>query len=187
MIKVVKLGLNVSILMICGSFNLYHFIKHVCHYFFLVLDYYKSFGVLLIIKLIKMNHLIQLSMVIALFFQSIAFSQTANLETTDKENGIITNVENQKEETQTNTYEDFIGSYYLTEANLTLTITQESDKYYLVSPGAKDMLTKKNDTTLYEAMRGVTLERIEGDKNALKFTQNGYVTTIKRVDTKEGK
>ena len=36
-------------------------------------------------------------------------------------------------------------------------------------------------------MRGVELERIEGDKNALKFTQNGYKTIIKRVEAKEEK
>ncbi len=126
-------------------------------------------------------------MTIALLFQSIAFSQTATLDTNTNENSISTNDESQKQEIQTNTYEDFIGSYFLAEANLTLTIVQEADKYYLVSPGSKDILTQKNETTLYEAMRGVALERIDGDKNALKFTQNGYVTKIKRVDNKEGK
>jgi hypothetical protein len=129
-----------------------------------------------------MNHLIQLSMAVALFFQSIAFSQTTSLETSVKEKDTISNVKN---EIQTKTYEDFIGSYFLTEANLTLTIIQEADTYYLISPGAKDILTQKADAILYEATRGVALERIEGDKNSLKFTQNGYVTRIKRVDTKE--
>lgn len=81
-------------------------------------------------------------------------------------------------------YTDVLGTYLIKEADLVLKITQEGDKMYLVSEGqgVKDELTLKNTNTLYEAKYGVTLERIDGDTNALKFSQNGFETIIKRVN-----
>ena len=126
-----------------------------------------------------MKNLVQLTTVLLLLIQFNGYSQT---ETMTKENDTIINVENKID---IENFKDCIGSYYLTEANITLTIIQEKDKMYLVAPGSKDLLTLKNDTTLYESIRGVDLEIIKGDKNTLKFTQNGYKTTIKRVTPKK--
>ncbi len=49
------------------------------------------------------------------------------------------------------------------------------------SPFSKVILIQKNVTTLHEPTRGVDLELIKASKDALKYTQNGYETTIKRV------
>ena len=75
----------------------------------------------------------------------------------------------------------------LEEGDFELEIVQEDNKMYIISPFSKDILIPKNETTLTELTRGVDLELIKDNKDALKFTQNGYVTTIKRVKPKTEK
>jgi len=71
------------------------------------------------------------------------------------------------------------------EADFELEIVQDGNKMYIISPFSKDPLIQKNETTLREPIRGVDLELIEGDTSALKYTQNGYETLIKRVNKKQ--
>jgi hypothetical protein len=68
------------------------------------------------------------------------------------------------------------------EADFVLEILAEDNQLYIKTDFSKDILISINKTTLRELTRGVDLELIEGDSNALKFTQNGYETTIKRVN-----
>ncbi|MEL6811119.1 MAG: hypothetical protein AAFP76_07280 [Bacteroidota bacterium] len=76
----------------------------------------------------------------------------------------------------------FVGTYFLAEGDFELKIVrEENDAMFIVSPFSKDPLTVKNETTLHEPTRGVDLELIENDSTALIFTQNGYLTKIKRV------
>ena len=128
-----------------------------------------------------MKHVVKISIAMILLIQSMAFSQTSEPVTASKANDAITNVESTEKEIVTNSYKAFLGSYYLSEASITLTIIEEKGNYYLTSPGSKDVLFPTNETTLTEIKRGVNLELIEGDSDGLKFTQNGYETVIKRV------
>lgn len=77
------------------------------------------------------------------------------------------------------------GKYLLKEANLTLEIINENDKFFLVSEaqGVKSELSQKNDTTLYDTVVGATLTKIEGDTNSLIFNQSGFTTTIIKIDS----
>lgn len=128
-----------------------------------------------------MTTLQQLTLLAFVLIQSIGFSQTENTETISKKQDTTLEMQNTKTAIKTEDLKNFIGKYYLIEADITLEIAQENGKLYLLSPGSKDLLTQKNETTLREAKRGVDLEIIEGNNTALKYTQNGYVTTIKRV------
>jgi hypothetical protein len=127
-----------------------------------------------------MKNLIQLTTVLFLFVQTFGYSQTKNSETTSKKEKTVTTVD-------TKNLKKFIGEYVLEEANFTLEIVQEKDKMYIVTEFSKDQLLLKNETTLHEFTRGVDLELIKDNKDALKFTQNGYETIIKRVKTKKEK
>lgn len=128
-----------------------------------------------------MKHVVKILTAMILLIQSMAFSQTSALVTASKGNEAITKVESTEKEIATNSYKAFLGSYYLAEAGIALTIIEEKGTYYLTSPDSKDVLFPTNETTLTEIKRGVKLELIEGDSNGLKFTQNGYETVIKRV------
>ncbi|MDC1161979.1 serine hydrolase [Tenacibaculum sp.] len=81
-------------------------------------------------------------------------------------------------------FKSFTGSFLLKEANLTLDIITENNKMYLLSKaqGVKSQLVQKNETTLYDTTVGATLQKIEGDENSLQFSQNGFKTTIKRIN-----
>ena len=125
-----------------------------------------------------MKNLIQITTVLFLLIQTIGYSQTKKTDTISNKQDT-----NLKQEIDTEKFKAFIGSYFLEEANETLSIIQEKGKLYLADTATKNLLTKKNDTTLYEEKYGVFLELIKSDKNGLKFTQNGYETTIKRVAT----
>lgn len=125
-----------------------------------------------------MKTLFKITTVLFLCVQSMAFSQTKDLETTsEKQEEVI--------QTDNTTLQKFIGKYYLAEADFELEIVNENDKMYIISPFSKDVLIQKNETTLRESSRGVDLELIADNANALKFTQNGYETVIKKV--KSGK
>lgn len=128
-----------------------------------------------------MKNLIQFTAVLFLLVQTTGYSQTKPTETVSIKQDTSLKKLTTKTEVDTNT---FIGTYFLVEADITLEIIQEGNKLYLVAPGSKDLLTQKNKTTLREPVRGVDLELIKDDKNALKFTQNGYETTINRVPSK---
>lgn len=127
-----------------------------------------------------MKTLKQITVLAFLLAQTIGFSQTKEQETTQKEKKETTNVD-------TKNLKKFIGTYNLVEANFTLDIVQENGKMFIITEFSKDELLLKNVTTLHEFTRGVDLELIEGNENALKFSQNGYVTNIERVKPKTKK
>ena len=81
-------------------------------------------------------------------------------------------------------YESVLGHYMLEEANLVLEIMEEDGILFMVSEaqGVKSQLLKKSDNVLFDATVGATLELIEGSNDSLKFAQNGFETTIKRID-----
>ena len=121
-----------------------------------------------------MKHLILITAALLLVGHTLGYSQT----TTDQ---TITNEQTESVEANTQNDAHFIGTYMLEEAGFELEIIKEDNKMYIVTEFSKDVLIQKNDTTLHEITRGVDLELIEGNRDALKFTQNGYETTIKRV------
>lgn len=122
-----------------------------------------------------MKNVFQLATVLLLFVQTIGHSQTAS--TTIPIQETKTTIETEK-------FKDAIGSFLLEEGNFELEIVQEDDKMYIVTEFSRDILVQKNETTLREPTRGVDLELIADNKNALKFSQNGYETFIKRVTKK---
>ncbi len=124
-----------------------------------------------------MKNLIQITAVLFLLVQSIGFSQEKKTEITSEKEIAETQVD-------TNQLKNFVGKYLLVEADFELEIVQENDKMYIISPFSKDILIQKNETTLQEPIRGVDLELIKDNNDALKFTQNGYETIIERVDSK---
>jgi len=145
-----------------------------------------SFEVL-IIKIYIMKHLIQITTVLFLLAQTLTYSQTKPVEPFTEKEDTTLKKEQTKTKFDTTKLQGFIGTYFLEEADFELEIIQEDNKMYLISPFSKDILIPKNETTLTEFTRGVDLELIENNKNALKFTQNGYETVIKRVKNNTGK
>ena len=125
-----------------------------------------------------MKNLFQITTVLFLLVQTIGFSQTKNT-------GVSSNTQDASTENASTSTEfdaeKFLGKFYLAEADFALEIIEEDNKMYIVTPFSKDILIPKNETTIHELTRGVDLELIKDDANALKFTQNGYVTTVKRV------
>lgn len=124
-----------------------------------------------------MKHVFQLVTVVLLFVQTIGFSQTESTATTPIQE-TNTTIETEK-------FKNAIGSFLLEEGNFELEIVQEKDKMYIVTEFSRDILVQKNETTLREPTRGVDLELIADNKDALKFSQNGYETFIKRVTKKD--
>lgn len=133
-----------------------------------------------------MKNLIKITTVLFLFIHAIGYSQTETTKTDTKKQTVALK---QKTETkiETKKLKEFVGTYFLEEGNFNLEIVMEKDKMFIVSPFSKDLLIHKNESTLREITRGVDLELIKDDKDALKFTQNGYETVIKRVKAKTGK
>lgn len=131
-----------------------------------------------------MKNLIQLSVVFFLLVQTIGYSQTKNTKTISKKQDTTLKKQNKKATISTKNLKKFIGKYLLEEANFTLEIVQEKGKMYIVTEFSKDQLILINETTLHEFTRGVDLALIKNNKNALKFSQNGYKTIIKRVRSK---
>jgi len=84
-------------------------------------------------------------------------------------------------------FKKYTGTYLLKEANLTLKIALEENKMYLISKaqGLKSELVQKTDTSLYDTTVGVVLTQIEEDDNSLSFTQNGFTTTISKVNSEQ--
>ncbi|RZN84577.1 MAG: hypothetical protein EVB11_00560 [Winogradskyella sp.] len=123
-----------------------------------------------------MKTLIQLITVIILFAQTIAYSQTKTIEK-----------ETLQTQTQSSSLAKFVGKYLMEEANFELEIVKENDKMYIVTEFSKDPLVVKNETTLTEPSRGVDLELIANNKDALKYYQNGYETVLKRIVSKNKK
>ena len=134
-----------------------------------------------------MKTLKQITLFALLLVQSIGFSQTKSTETATKKVETVQKNEKKASKVDTKNLKKFIGTYNLAEANFTLDIIQENDKMYIVTEFSKDQLLLKDEITLTEFTRGVDLQLIEGNKNALKFSQNGYVTTIDRVKPKTKK
>lgn len=134
-----------------------------------------------------MKNLIQLTTTLLLVVQTIGFSQTENTEPISQKE--LTTLITQQATTaiETEKFQDAVGSFLLEEGNFELEIVEEEDKMYIISPFSKDLLVQKNATTLREPTRGVDLELVGDNKNALKFTQNGYETVIKRVKPKTEK
>ena len=130
-----------------------------------------------------MKTLQQITLFTLLLVQTIGFSQTKSTETAE------TSEQNKKEITKIDTKNlaKFIGTYNLSEANFTLDIVQEEGKMYIITEFSKDQLLLKDENTLTEFTRGVDLQLIEGNKDALKFMQNGFETIIDRVKPKTKK
>lgn len=122
-----------------------------------------------------MKNLFKITTVLFLLVQTNGFSQTKET---------IVEKDSTEIKIDTTKLKDFIGTYFLAEADFTLEIVQEDGKMYVISPFSKDILIHTNDTTLHELTRGVDLQLIKDNKDALKYTQNGYETTIKRVKSK---
>jgi hypothetical protein len=135
-----------------------------------------------------MKNLIQLTTVLFLLIQINGYSQTKNPEAISKKQDTVLKKQDKKNEINAKELKKFVGKYFLAEGDFNLEVVMENDKMFIISPFSKDLLILKNETTLREITRGVDLELIKGDKNELKFTQNGYETTIKRVvDSKKEK
>ena len=130
-----------------------------------------------------MKNLIQVTTAVFLLVQTISYGQTKTTDTIPNTPDTIEKSETPQTEIDPEEFKSFIGTYFLAEGNFTLEIIEEDNKMYIVSPFSKDLLIAKNETTLHEATRGVDLELIKDNPNALVFTQNGYLTTIKRVTT----
>jgi len=86
-------------------------------------------------------------------------------------------------------FKDYVGSYLLKEANLTLKITVENNKIFLSSKGqgSKSELNQKDENTLIEKTSGVSLTKIKDDPNSLTFSQNGFTTTINKITLEDKK
>ncbi len=132
-----------------------------------------------------MKNLIQFTTVLFLFIQTIGYSQIKKTDAVSKKETTIVKKENTSTKVDTKNLKKFIGEYLLEEANFTLEIVQEQDKMYIITEFSKDQLLLENETTLLEFTRGVRLELIIDNKDALKYTQNGYETIIKRVKSKK--
>ena len=122
--------------------------------------------------------------VLLVFIHTTGYSQEPQTSTISDKEDIVLKEQNPSTEIDTEKFQGAIGTFILEEANFELQIIQEDTKMYVISPFSKDILIQKNDTTLREPTRGVDLELIENDTSGLKFSQNGYVTTIKRVTSK---
>lgn len=119
---------------------------------------------------------------LALFLVYItAFSQTKETSTNLKKANVV-----KKHQTKIDTkkLKKFVGKYDLSEGNITLEIVQEQEKMYIISPWSKDPLKVKDENTLIEPTRDVYLSIIKEDTKALKYFQNGFETTIKRITSK---
>ena len=125
-----------------------------------------------------MKNLINITTALFLFVQVISYGQSEPVKTATEKEDTQSKIDPQQ-------LKNFVGTYFLEEANFDLEIVQEKDKMYIISPFSKDLLIQKNATTLREPTRGVDLEIIEGDNTALRYFQNGYKTTIKRVKSKK--
>jgi hypothetical protein len=134
-----------------------------------------------------MKTLKQITLFALLLVQTIGFSQTKSTETQTKKVETVQKNEKETIKVDTKNLKKFIGTYNLVEANFTLDIVQEKGKMYIITEFSKDQLLLKDENTLTEFTRGVDLQLIEGNTDALKFTQNGYETTIERVKPKAKK
>ena len=134
-----------------------------------------------------MKTLKQITLFALLLVQTIGFSQTKSTETPTKKVETVQKNEKEAIKVDTKNLKKFIGTYNLVEANFTLDIVQEKGKMYIITEFSKDQLLLKDENTLTEFTRGVDLQLIEGNTDALKFTQNGYETTIERVKPKTKK
>ena len=128
-----------------------------------------------------MKTLKKITVLTLLLVHTIGFSQSKN----EQKEANSKKVELKKEvKVDAKKLKKFIGKYDLSEGNITLEIVQEKDKMYIISPWSKDLLKVKDENTLIEPTRGVYLNIIKDNKNALKYFQNGYETTIKKINSK---
>lgn len=165
------------------SFLLMSLFKDHSSFFFLDVEKLKEFWG--IINHIIMKNLIQFTTALFLLVQTIGYSQTKNTKTISEKQDTTLKKQNKETKISTKNLKKFIGKYILEEANFTVEIVQEKDKMYIITEFSKDLLTLKNETTLQELTRGVDLELIKNNKDALKFGQNGYEAIIKRVNSKK--
>lgn len=117
-----------------------------------------------------------------LFSNSMAVPSKKSLVT-----DILSYLNNQKiedfKEVDFKKFNAYTGTYLLKEANMTLNIVAENNEMFLEvkAQGIKSKLTQKNETTLFDTVVGASLEIIANKTNALKFSQNGFTTTINKV------
>ena len=81
-------------------------------------------------------------------------------------------------------FRNCVGTYLLKEANLELEIVIEGEKMFLISEaqGSKSELIQKAANAMSDTEVGVTLTLIEGDNESLTFNQNGFETTMSRIE-----
>ena len=81
-------------------------------------------------------------------------------------------------------FKKYVGTFLLKEANMKMEIILENDNLYLEvkAQGMKSELFQVNDKTLKDSAVGATLSIIEDNENALTFSQNGFTTTLTRVN-----
>ena len=53
----------------------------------------------------------------------------------------------------------------------------------VASQGVKSELVQKDEISLYDTKVGVVSSKIEGKANSLTFEQNGFKTTVSKIDT----
>ncbi|QTD39086.1 hypothetical protein JL193_07515 [Polaribacter batillariae] len=131
-----------------------------------------------------MNTLQQLTILALLFLQTSAFSQTKNAETVAIKKETVQKKKTETTKVESPNFKKFIGKYKMVEANFILDIVEEKGKMYIITEFSKDPLLPKNKNTLSEPKRGVDFQWIEGNKNGLKYSQNGYETILERVKPK---
>ncbi len=131
-----------------------------------------------------MKNLIQSTLSLFFLAQTAGYSQTKTVEVNSDQVATSLKKKSTNTETETQDTNSFLGTYFLAEADFELEIVEEDNKMYIISPFSKDILIQTNEATVHEPTRGVDLELIAKDKNALKYTQNGYETIIKRVKSK---
>ena len=129
-----------------------------------------------------MKHLFQLTIALFLLVQTFGFSQTENTVAVTNKQETVLKTETTKVTINAKNLKRFIGKYVLAEANFELEIVQENGNMFIISPYSKDLLLQKDEITLSEMTRGVNLSLLKDDDSGLKFVQNGYETTIKRVE-----
>ncbi|PQJ80117.1 serine hydrolase domain-containing protein [Polaribacter porphyrae] len=81
-------------------------------------------------------------------------------------------------------FKKYTGTYLLKEANLQLKIVAEGTKMFIVvdAQGIKSELAQKNENSLSDKVVGVILSKIDGTTERLKFKQNGFETTISKIE-----
>ncbi|MCH2230358.1 MAG: beta-lactamase family protein [Crocinitomicaceae bacterium] len=80
-------------------------------------------------------------------------------------------------------FKHLVGSYELKQNGMLFEFSIEDNRLYLTVPsqGIKCEMNQKNSTTIVDTQVGANFELIEGNNEAIKFSQNGFETQLNRV------